>query len=118
MIVRRISALLVMLLMTHLDIARAYAACAREDTHRAADHAQMSHEHASMDPTSTPPQDSSPLSSPAECCRAMVSCVTSLALGSDTATNDVSLEHSAITASLLEAPASLAFAPDPPPPRA
>ncbi len=118
MIARRIVSLLIMLLMAHLDIARAYAACGREDTHRAADHAQMTHDHASMAPTSAPRQDSSPVSAPAECCRAMASCVTSLALGGETAPSDVSLERSAIAANLLEAPASLAFAPDPPPPRA
>jgi hypothetical protein len=118
MIARRIAALFVMLLMAHLDIARAYAACAREDTHRAADHAQMAHDHASMNAASTPPaQDSSPVSSQAECCRAMASCVTSLALSGDTAANDLAIERSAISARLLEAPASLAFAPDPPPPR-
>jgi uncharacterized protein involved in copper resistance len=119
MIVRRIAALLVMLLMAHLDIARAYAACAREDTHRAADHAQMSHDHASMTDTSAPPaQDSSPVSSQAECCRAMASCVTSLGLNDGTTPNDLFIARSVITASVMGAPASLIFAPEPPPPRA
>lgn len=118
MIARRIAALFVMLLMAHLDIARAYAACARETTH-AADHTKMSHDHASMSSAQMPPApNSSSVPSQAECCRAMASCVMSLALSGDTAMSDLSLERSSIVPSVLGTPASLVFAPEPPPPRA
>ena len=119
MTARRIAALLVMLLMAHLDIARAYASCARDDTHHAADHAKMSHEHASMSTTPTSPApDSSSVPDQAECCRAMASCVTSLALSGETVVSNLSLTRSAIVPSILGTPASLVFAPEPPPPRA
>jgi len=119
MLARRIAALFVMLLLAHLDITRAYASCARTDTHRATDHAQRPHDHASMSATPTPPaQDSSPVPSQAECCRAMASCVTSLALSGETGVNSLSLARSSIVPSVLGTPASLVFAPEPPPPRA
>ena len=118
MTARRIAAFFVIVLMAHLDFARAYASCARVETH-AADHAHRSHDHASMSIAPTPPvQDSNPVSSQAECCRAMASCVTSLALSGDTAASDLALERSAIVSGVLGAPASLVSAPEPPPPRA
>src|SRR5690242_4155212 len=81
--IRRVAALLMMLLLAHLDLARAYVACAREDTHRAVDHQQMSmHDHAS---TPAPAHESPPPSNQGECCRAMAACMTSLALTGETA---------------------------------
>jgi hypothetical protein len=119
MIARRIAAVFVMFLMAHLDIARAYAACARRDAHGPAEHQQMMQDHAGMTSMPTAPADA-PDRAPAqaECCRAMASCVLTLALGDGTTADNAWQSRATLVEVAQNAPSSRSCAPEPPPPRA
>jgi hypothetical protein len=119
MIARRIAALFVMLLMAHLDLARAYAACSRPETHPAVDHQQAAHSHSGMTSAPTEPTDAPEgPPSPAECCRAMASCGLSLALTHAAPGDAAWMTRGMISFGVVHTPSSQPTAPEPPPPRA
>ena len=119
---RRIVALLVMLLMVHLDVARAFAACAGQADHRAVEHSQVhtaAHEHAAVGHAHASTADrETPATPQAECCRAMASCLSTAALGHTEPSPHVSASHAIAVPDSRGVALSPVSAPEPPPPRA
>ena len=121
MLTRRLTGLLVAILMLHLTLVGADFSCAQHGDRGTVSHHQATRSHAGMtaaaveasateQPCQTPTQP--------ECCRAMTSCAINATLGVPGDTQDRPVVREAIVSALMRIPRSPITAPDPPPPKA
>jgi hypothetical protein len=122
MFARRISAALTAALLLRLNVVAVDGACAKHETEHASHEQQAAqvHDHGGHgghEEAPSPPADSCEVPQQRDCCQALASC--GLTLGDSDIERDVALAGGETQRSALGAqrPASLNYAPEPPPPK-
>jgi hypothetical protein len=122
-VIRRLTAIATWVLLLHLNLIASDLVCAQhhEISHTATEAMTQHHTLAgSPDKTAVTNGDTDACQVPAraDCCHAMASCSVSFGLGSSSLAAAPPTMNGAAATLSLDAPISLAFAPDPPPPKA
>ncbi len=120
MTIRRLTGLLIAVLMLHLTFVGASVRCAQGSELSVGGHHANGHHAGMVSETSANATQTQPHRTPvqAECCRAMMACAVTVALREEAPSTHQRLRDDAIIASLMSVPRSPITSPDPPPPKA
>jgi hypothetical protein len=120
-VIRRLTAVATWVLLLHINLIASDLVCGQHHEISAAPAAVTQH-HAPVGARTSSVMDGDneacQVPARADCCRAMASCTVSLALGPSQVDAAPSIMHGAAATVSHDAPLSVAFAPDPPPPKA